>query len=225
MGWLEHLGRAVRANINSLIQEAEDPEKILEEMILNLEQELIRMRQGLAEAIATLKRTERESQKHYSLAQTWHDRAQLALTQNNETLARQALFKWQNYQHQAETVQNQLEPHRQIINKLKKELLELEKKYTEAKAKKSLYLARLRAAMASKKMNEILGNFNNGSASTVFERIETKILELESHSELMSTDDPLERQFSALEGDKKIEAELIKMKAQQGGGQDKTEKY
>lgn len=217
MGWLERLGQTIRANINSLIHEAEDPEKILEEMIFNLEQELIRMRQGLAEAIASLKRTERESHKHYCSAQTWHERAQQALTQNNETLARQALVKWQSYQTSAQTFQGQIEQQSQIINKLKKNLLELEKKYTETKAKKSLYIARLRSAIASQKMNEIIGNLNNGSATTVFERIETKIFELESHSELIaySSGDSLEHHLAALEEEKKIEAELIKMKAKQ----------
>lgn len=217
MGWLERIGQTIRANINSLIQEIEDPEKILEEMILNLEQELIRMRQGLAEAIATLKRTERESHKHRSVAQTWYERAQLALSQNNETLARQALIKWQSHQHSSQTVQSELEQQNQIINKLKKNLLELEQKYTELKTKKSLYLARLRSAVASQKMNDLMGNFNNSSASRIFEQIETKILELESHSELItaSSDDPLDREFVTLEEEKKIEAELVKMKGKQ----------
>lgn len=183
MGWLDRLGQTIRANINSLIQESQDPEKMLEEMVLTLEQELIRMRQGLAEAIANFKRTEREAQKHLLAAQTWYERAQFALSQNNENLARQALVKWQSYQNTAQTFETQIEQQSEIIKKLKQNLRELEEKYSQIKSQKSLYIARLKSALASQKMNEIMGNVNNGKITTVFERLESKILELEAHSE------------------------------------------
>ncbi|NJO94097.1 MAG: hypothetical protein HC820_06575 [Hydrococcus sp. RM1_1_31] len=76
MGWLERLGRVVRTQIDSLVKEAEDPEKILEQAVMGMEQELIEMRRALAEAIATQKSTERQTANYQMAAQKWYDRAQ-----------------------------------------------------------------------------------------------------------------------------------------------------
>lgn len=216
MGWLDRLGQAVRAQVNSLMREDPDPEQLLEEAVMAMEQELIQMRQALAETIATQKRTEREIHKHQQAAQTWHERAQLALSKGNETLARDALLKWQMYQNQCQPFQKQLEQQSPFINRLKQELRELEHKYSEAKTKKSLYLARLRSAVAAQKMQEITGNFHPYSTANLFEQVENQIRELEAHAELRENalSDPLERQFAALEGQNKAEAELLNLKIQ-----------
>lgn len=214
MDWLERLGLLIRSQINSLIQEPEDPEKMLEEAILNIEQESIKIRQGLAEAIATQKRTERSLYKCQQNAQGWHDKAQLALKQDNETLAREALVQWNSYHVSAQSFQNQIEQQRQIISQLRKTLQEVESNYNQAKTQKSLYLARLRSAVAIQKVQEIAGTLNTRGSLSLFEKLEAKILELESQAELMkgSTNDPLERQFAALEGNKQVEAELTRMR-------------
>ncbi|MFM7876449.1 MAG: PspA/IM30 family protein, partial [Microcystis panniformis] len=83
MGLLDRMGQAIRAQVNSLIQENQDPEKLLEKAILEMEGELIQMRQALAAAVATQKRTERQRQQQEKAAQTWHERAQLALHHGN----------------------------------------------------------------------------------------------------------------------------------------------
>lgn len=211
MSLLDRMGQAIRSQINSLIRENEDPEKILEETVTAMEQELIRMRQGLAEAIATYKRTERQYSQYQKAAQTWHDRAQMALEKDNETLARDALLKWNDYQISASPIKNQLEQQREIINRLKKDLLGLEQQYMEAKTKKSLYIARLRTASASQKMQELSSDL---SSRNIFERVETKIIELESQAELSGAySDPLERRFTSLEEGNNVEAEFAKMKA------------
>ncbi|MEA5512109.1 PspA/IM30 family protein [Crocosphaera sp. UHCC 0190] len=214
MEWLERVSRAVRAQINSLVQEAEDPEKLLEEAIAQMEQELIAMRRALAEAIATHKSAERQLARYEAAASKWYERAELALEKGNEVLAREALVNRQSYQQQAQTIQNQLGQQTQIIQKVKQDLRQLEQKYSEAKAKKSLYLARLRSAMASQKLNEVMGNFVPGSSDNLFEKIDARILELEAQSELMGhLGDPLEKQFTELEGNKNIEADLANLKA------------
>ncbi len=101
-----------------------------------------------------------------------------------------------------------------MIQRVKQELQTLERKYGEVRAKKSLYLARLRSAVATQKLQEIVGNLNDSSASSVFERMESKILELESENELLTQyRDPLEQQFNALEGDRVIQSELEQLKA------------
>lgn len=215
MEWLERISRVVRSQINSLIQEEEDPEKVLETAIANMEQELIIMRQALAEAIATYKSAQRQLAHHHKAAQKWYERAQMAIDKGNEPLAREALVNRQSYQIQAQEIENQLKQHNQIVEKVKQDLRTLERKYAEAKAKKSLYLARLRSAMASQKLQAIVGNLNSGSASNVFEQIESRILELEAESELTQSlsADPLEKEFMALENNKTIDAEIANLKA------------
>lgn len=211
MGWLDRLGQAVRAQVNSLIREAEDPEQLLEEAIMAMEQELIQMRQGLAEAIASQKRTEREVQKYEKAAQTWYERAKTALSRGNETLAREALMKRQSYQTYVQPFQTQLQQQQEVVTRLKQDLRQLEHKYSEAKTKKSLYLARLRSAVASHRMQKMMGDLNPNSDSTLFEQIESKIMELEAESQLINSvsSDPLEPQFAALEGKDPQETSLL----------------
>jgi phage shock protein A len=213
MGWLDRMGQAIRAQINGAIRENEDPEKVLEQAIAEMENELIAMRQALAEAVATQKRTERQLQQQEKAAKNWHDRARLALDHGNETLAREALGNWQTYNSHVTPLQTTLARQVDVIQNLKKELLTIERKYAEMKAQRSLYMVRLRSAGASMKAREIMGNLDT---NPVFERLEAKVLEMESNVELGRESDPLERQFKALEGQKAIETELSKMKNSDG---------
>ncbi|OKH21590.1 phage shock protein A [Hydrococcus rivularis NIES-593] len=207
MGWLERMGRVLRAQMNSLVSEAEDPEKILEKAVMNMEQELIEMRRALAEAIATQKSTERYIANYQQASQKWYERAQIALEKGNEALAKEALLQRQSYQKQAQSLQAQLEGQNEVVGKLKKDLRTLEHKYTEAKAKKNLYIARLRSAMATQKIHEITSNLNSASSVSVLEQIETKILELEARSQLTSASvtDSLEEKFASLEDEDDVD--------------------
>jgi phage shock protein A len=127
----------------------------------------------------------------------------------------------QSYLRNAQGIENHLAEHSQVVQRVKQELQTLERKYGEVRAKKSLYLARLRSAVATQKLQEIVGNWNDGSATSVFERMESKILELESENELLTQyRDPVEKQFNVLEGDaagtlrdRVIQSELEQLKA------------
>ena len=214
MGLLDRIGRVIRAQINSLGNEAQDPEKLLEEMTAQMELELIEMRRALAEAIATHKSMERQKSAHQLNAKKWYERAQLAIDKGNEALAKEALVNRQSYLGNAQGIESHLAEHSKVIQRVKQELQTLERKYGEVRAKKSLYLARLRSAVATQKLQEIVGNWNDGSASSVFERMESKILELESENELLTQyRDPVEKQFNALEGDRAVQSELEQLKA------------
>lgn len=218
MSWLERLGRVIRANVNRLIQEAEDPEKVLEQAIAEMEQESIEMRRALAAAIASCKSTERQIANHQAAARRWYESAQLALARGNDPLAREALLQRQSHLNSAQSLGTQNERQRQLIAKFKQDLRLLEGKFAEAKAQKNLYLARLRSAIASRKLQEIAGNLNNREDYSVFAQIEAKILELEAESELLETSggDPLAEKFAALEAGTRVEAELAELKAKQG---------
>ncbi|MGP0127703.1 MAG: PspA/IM30 family protein [cyanobacterium endosymbiont of Rhopalodia musculus] len=216
MEWLERISRVVRSQINSLIKEEEDPEKVLETAITQIEQELIAMRRALAEAIAINKSAQRQLAHHQKAAEKWYERATMAIDKGNDPLAREALINRRSYQIQVQGIENQLEQQNQVVEKVKQDLRTLERKYAEAKAKKSLNVARLRSAIASQRLQEIVGNLHSGSSTSIFEQMESRILELEAESQItqsLSTD-PLEKQFMALEMDKIIDTEIVNLKAE-----------
>ena len=215
MGLIDRILRVIRANLNSLIGQAEDPEKILEQAVEEMQQDLIQLRQAVAQAIATQKRTERQASQAQTTADDWYNRAQLALSNADENLAREALTRRKSYQETAKAMQAQLEQQAGVVTKLKENMRTLESKISEAKTKKDLYIARARSAQASQKINEMLGNVGTGSSLSAFERMEEKVMQLEAQSEaieqLGSSD--LEKRFAALEGGNDIDAELATLKA------------
>jgi phage shock protein A len=215
MGLIDRILRVIRANLNSLIGQAEDPEKILEQAVEEMQQDLIQLRQAVAQAIATQKRTERQASQAQTTANDWYNRAQLALSNADENLAREALTRRKSYQETAKAMQAQLEQQAGVVTKLKENMRTLESKISEAKTKKDLYIARARSAQASQKINEMLGNVGTGSSLSAFERMEEKVMQLEAQSEaieqLGSSD--LEKRFAALEGGNDIDAELATLKA------------
>lgn len=216
MGLIDRFTRVIRANVNNLVGNAEDPEKVLEQTVADMQEDLVQLRQAVASAIATQKRTERQASQAESTAQEWYNRAQLALNQGNETLAREALTKRKSYQETATALKNQLEQQSSIVSRLKKDMQTLEAKIGELKTKKDMYIARARSAQASQRLNEMLGGVDATSSLGAFERMEEKVLQLEAQSEAIAelgTDD-LQKQFNSLEASSDIDAELAAMKAQ-----------
>lgn len=222
MGLLERLWRVIRANISSLIGQAEDPEKILEQAVVDMQQDLIHMRQAVAQAIASQKRTERQMSQAQSTAEDWHRRAQLALNKGDENLAREALVRRKSYQETAQALQSQQGQQNGIIDRLKKDMRTLESKVSEAKTKKDMYIARARSAESSRKIQELIGGFDAGSSLSAFERMEERVMELEANSEAMQSlgTDNLEKRFAALEGADNVDAEIAQMKSNQLSGTD-----
>ncbi|MBD0361218.1 MAG: PspA/IM30 family protein [Coleofasciculus sp. C3-bin4] len=215
MGLIDRILRVIRANLNSLIGQAEDPEKILEQAVEDMQQDLIGLRQAVAQAIATQKRTERQASQAQSTAQEWYNRAQLALSKGDENLAREALTRRKSYQETAKAMQAQLAQQAGVVTKLKENMRTLESKISEAKTKKDLYIARARSAQASQKINEMLGNVGTSSALSAFERMEEKVMQLEAQSEALEQlgSNDLEKRFAALEGGDEIDSELAALKA------------
>ena len=219
MGLIDRILRVIRANLNALVGQAEDPEKILEQTVIDMQEDLVQLRQAVAQAIATQKRTERQAHQAESTAQEWHRRASLALQQGNETLAREALTRRKSYQDTATAMLAQIEQQSTVVARLKKDMQTLESKIAEARTKKDMYIARARSAQATQRLNEMLSGVNTSSSLNAFERMEEKVLQLEAKTEAIAelgTYD-LQKQFSALEASNDIDAELAAMKAQLGG--------
>jgi phage shock protein A len=216
MGLFDRIWRIIRANINSLIGATEDPEKILEQATMDMQEDLVQLRQAVAGAIAAQKRTERQCSQAESTAAEWYQRAQLALQKGEEKLAREALTRKKSYQETATAMKGQLAQQNVVVTQLKENMRALESKISEAKAKKDMYIARARSAKASERLQEMMGNLNTGSALNAFERMEEKVIQLEARSEAIAelgTND-LEKQFLSLEAGSDVDAELAAMKAQ-----------
>ncbi len=216
MELIKRILRVIRANLNSLIGGAEDPEKILEQTVMEMQENLVQLRQGVAQAIATQKRTQRQAMAAESQAEEWYRRAQLALRQGNEVLAREALTKRQAYQETTKALSNQIEQQNEIVARLKKDMRSLELKIGEAKTKKDMYIARARSAQASYRLQEMLDGVSATSSLSAFERMEEKVLQIEAQSEAIAqlSSDDLETQFASLESTNDVDAELAAMKVQ-----------
>lgn len=215
MGLIDRILRVIRANLNSLIGQAEDPEKVLEQAVEDMQQDLIELRKAVAQAIATQKRTERQASQAETTANEWYNRAQLALANGDDNLAREALTRRKSYQETAKAMRAELVQQSSVVNKLKENMRALESKISEAKTKKDLYIARARSAQASQKINEMLGNVGTGSALRAFEQMEEKVVQLEAQTEVLQEleSSNLDKRFAALEGGDNVDTELAAMKA------------
>ncbi|MGB0564081.1 MAG: PspA/IM30 family protein [Spirulinaceae cyanobacterium] len=221
MGLFDRLGRLIRANLNDMVSNAEDPEKILEQAIVDMKDELSGLRHAFAKASASQKRTEQQYYKANENAEMWMKRAQLALTKDDESLAREALQRKKSNAETATQLKQQVDVQRQQVDNLKRTLKTVESKIAEAQTKKDLLKARAQAAKVNEQLQSTVSSMNTGSAMAAFENMEQKVLELEARSqafdELGGSD--LESQFAALEsGD--VEAELAALKSEMLAGSD-----
>jgi len=221
MGLFDRISRVVRANVNDLVSKAEDPEKVLEQAVIDMTEDLVQLRQAVAKAIASQKRTEQQYTQAQSEANTWQQRAQLALQKGDETLAREALSRKKTQSEVAVTMKTQLDQQTTQVDTLRRSLMALEGKISEAKAKKNMLKARSQAAKAQEQLQSSVGSLSNtGSAMAAFERMEEKVLELEARSQGMAElgGIDLESQFARLESGSDVDDELAAMKAQLAGG-------
>lgn len=226
MGLFDRLGRVVRANINDLVSKAEDPEKVLEQAVIDMQEDLVQLRQAVARSIATQKRTEQQYNKNQSEANTWQQRAQLALSKGDENLAREALVRKKSFSDTANSLKTQLDQQSGQVTSLKRNLIALESKISEAKTKKDMLRARANAAKANKQLQDSVNNMGTSSAMGAFERMEDKVMQLEAESESAAElgGTGIEQQFAALEAGSGVDDELAAMKAQLSGTSAETPK-
>jgi phage shock protein A len=222
MGLFDRISRVVRANLNDLVNKAEDPEKILEQSITDMQEDLVQLRQAVASAIATQKRTQTQYNQAESQSSQWQQRAQLALQKGDDTLAREALVRKKSHAETATTLKASLEQQSTQVESLKRNLIGLESKISEAKTKKDMLKARISAAKAQEQLNNTIGTLNTGSSMAAFDRMEEKVLQMEARAgasaELAGSSNNLEEQFRLLEGSGDVDDELAQMKAQLAGG-------
>ncbi|MBC6433401.1 PspA/IM30 family protein [Nostoc sp. HG1] len=216
MGLFDRIKRVVSSNLNDLVNKAEDPEKMLEQAILEMQEDLVQLRQGVAQTIASQKRSEKQYNDAQNEINKWQRNAQLALQKGDENLARQALERKKTYTDTSAALKASLDTQSTQVETLKRNLIQLESKISEAKTKKEMLKARITTAKAQEQLQGMVRGMNTSSAMSAFERMEEKVLVQESRAqalgELAGAD--LETQFAQLEGGSDVDDELAALKAQ-----------
>ncbi|MEH2192083.1 MAG: PspA/IM30 family protein [Nostoc sp.] len=216
MGLFDRIKRVVSSNLNDLVNKAEDPEKMLEQAILEMQEDLVQLRQGVAQTIAAQKRSEKQYNDAQNEINKWQRNAQLALQKGDENLARQALERKKTYADTSTALKASLDTQSTQVETLKRNLIQLESKISEAKTKKEMLRARITTAKAQEQLQNMVSGMNTSSAMSAFERMEEKVLMQEARAqsagELAGAD--LESQFARLEGSSDVDDELAALKAQ-----------
>ena len=220
MGLLDRLSRLLRANLNAFVSDAEDPVKILDQSVADMQEDLVKLRQAVAMAIASQKRLENQANQAKDQIKTWFSRAELALQKGKDDLAREALSRKKTFQETFESLSTQFQTQNGQVEKLKKSLLLLERKIAEARTKKDMLKARAQAAKAQQQIQSAVGDLSSKSAMAAFERMEDKVeaLEASGQAALELSEENLESKFSALEGGDDIEKELEILRTQLKSG-------
>jgi len=218
MGLFDRLKRVVSANLNDLVSKAEDPEKMLEQAILEMQEDLVQLRQGVAQAIAAQKRTEKQYTESQNEISKWQRNAQLAVQKGEENLARQALERKKTYVETGNALKTSLDQQTSQVEILKRSLIQLESKLSEAKTKKEMLKARITTAKAQEQLQGMISGMSSNSALTAFERMEEKVLmqEARAQSSLEIAGADLDSQFAKLEAGSDIDDELTAMKVEAG---------
>lgn len=221
-GIFERMSMILRANINDILDRAEDPEKMLEQIIRDMESAILDARAQVQEMLAQQKLLEAEVRDTQKLVDEWQRKAEMAVAQNRDDLAREALKRRNDYQAQLEVYQAQLADQEALVAKLRSELSELESKYDSAKRNKDTLIARQRAARAREDMAKKSAQIQQiPNYSSEFGRMEQRVREQEARaaaaSEMNETATSVDREFASLE-DPAIEDELAAMKAKMGKG-------
>ncbi len=205
MGIFDRFKRVVKSNLNEMISKAENPEKMLNQLIVDMNQQLIESKKSVASAIADEKKLERQVKENLAAGQEWERKAMLAVRAGKDDLAKEALGRKQEFDKTAAQYNEQWEAQHESVEKLKIALRGLQQKIEEAQRKKNLLIARSRRAEAQKRINETIGGMADTSAFEAFEQMSRRMDQLEAENEAMleiedtGKGDSLEQQFAQLE--------------------------
>ncbi|MBN1945887.1 MAG: PspA/IM30 family protein [Bradymonadales bacterium] len=222
MGIFKRIGTLLKSNINDMISRAEDPEKILNQLIIDMKESLIDARKQVAVAIADEKRLRKQLDTEIANAAEWEKKAMMAIQAGRDDLAKEALRRKSDHDNMVADYQKQWELQKNATDKLRQALRLLNNKIEEAKRKKDLLIARKKRAEAQKHIQETMTGISDTSAFDAFERMSEKIerqeAEAEAAAELADTGvgDVLHKQFEQLEVDHGVDGELAALKAKMG---------
>src|SRR5512138_905596 len=225
MGIFDRLSTLLRSNINDLISSAENPEKMLNQILVDMRSQLAKAKQQVAAAIADEKRLRDQADAERRQADDWEKRAMLAVQEGRDDLAKQAVVRQGEHSQHAEQLELTWQAHQAETEKLKASLRDLNDKIEEAKRKKNLLLARQRRAQAQKRIAETMSSLSEKSAFEAFARMEEKIatnermIKASVEIDEEFSGDRLQRDFKALEkahGSASADAQLMALKQKMG---------
>ena len=215
MALLERVSTLVRANINDMIDKAEDPEKMIKQVILDMQNQLLQVKTQVAIAIADQHLLERKQKENEEKTTEWMRKAELAVTKKEDDLARAALHRVESYREMAGGFTQQVADQKAQVENLKTALRKLEQKLEEARAKADVLIAQHRRARAVGKAQDARIAIGDHSKTAAFDRLKHKVAHNEAVSQAKSelgTDD-IEDRFMAIEKSDRIEQLLAEMKA------------
>ena len=220
MGMLDRVGTILRANINDLIDRAEDPEKMIRQMLQDMENQLIQVKTQVAASIADEQRLKERWQQNEQLGQEWTRKAELAVQKGQDDLAKEALGRRNTYMQTAAGFKEQYEDQARQVEALKDALDKLESKIQEARTKKDLLIARSRRAAAEQQVHDTMSRVDASGVMGGFERMEEKVRTKEARAKAAASldHDTVDERFKQLEEEDELDVQLREMKAKLGGG-------
>ncbi|HEY6726454.1 MAG TPA: PspA/IM30 family protein [Polyangiaceae bacterium] len=222
MGIFARLARLIKSNLNDLISRSEDPEKMLNQIVIDMNTQLIEAKKQVAASIADEKRLQKQAENELAGAKEWERRAMMAVRAGDDNLAKEALLRKKEHDQLAEQFQSQWQKQKQAVDQLKLALRALNAKIEEAKRKKTLLIARKKRAEAQKAIQETMSGLKNASAFEAFDRMAGKIDQIEAEAEAGAelaeeyTGDVLAHKFGQLEASHGADEDLTALKRKMG---------
>ncbi|HEY6465154.1 MAG TPA: PspA/IM30 family protein [Candidatus Acidoferrales bacterium] len=214
MALLERVGTLIRANLNDLIDKAENPEKVIKQVILDMENQYLQVKTQVAISIADLHMLQKKKEEYLDSMNDWMRKAEKSVTIQQDDLARAALERYRNFRQMAQSYAEQVDDQNTQVEGLKNALQNLEQKLTQAKAKKDLLLARHRRSQVAGKANQAHAAIGAGSKAAAFDRMSDKVMRAEAvgeaHKQLAAEN--VEEQFAELEKNEEVERLLAEIK-------------
>jgi phage shock protein A len=225
MGIFSRISSLFKSNINDLISKSEDPEKMLNQIVLDMGNQLVEAKKQVAVSIADQKRLEKQRDEQADLAQEWERKAMLAVRAGDENLAREALKRKGEHDAQFAEFGKQAQLQKDAVDKLKDSLRTLNDRIEEAKRKKNILIARQKRAEAQKTIQGTMSGLSDTGAFDTFERMSQKVDQIEAEAEATTdlgnelSGDTLQQKFKALEsGAVGTDTALAALKAKMGLG-------
>jgi phage shock protein A len=212
---LERVATLVRANLNDLIDRAEDPEKMIKQVILDMENQLLQVKTQVAISMADQHLLQKKQSEQEDKAAEWMRKAELAVDKTEDALARAALERYQSATRLAENFARQVDDQRQQVDTLRKALSQLDQKLVEARAKSDLLIAQHRRARALEKATDAQIAIGGQGAVAGFDRMERKVMRSEAVSQAKSEllGDDVDRRLDALGKEDEVGRLLDALKA------------
>ncbi|MBC7174244.1 MAG: PspA/IM30 family protein [Polyangiaceae bacterium] len=222
MGFFSRLAQLIKSNLNDLISKSEDPEKMLNQVILEMNTQLIEAKKQVAVAIADEKRLEKQFKNEAAVGEEWKRKAMMAVRAADDALAKEALTRRKEHESLALQYKDQWEKQAHATSQLKTALRALNGKIEEAKRKKNVLIARKRRAEAMKSIQETMSGLADQSAFETFDRMSQKIDQIEAEAEAGAeiaeeySGDVLNQRFQTLEATAGADHELESLKREMG---------